>query len=224
MEPLLTSLFGSWKSPTPYKRVLTPYKKLEAVNQSFQTPDKANAVFLASFNIQMSDENPEYPALAIGNYILGGGFLNSRLASRIRGKEGLSYGVGAGFQPAPKHDNSTFVGNAILNPGNIQKVEKAFAEEMEKAFKEGFTKEEVEAAKKAWLQARQVMRTEDGPLAGTLSNNAAYDRTMTFNREVEAKVDSLTVEEVNAVFKKYMDPSQMSIFKAGDFEKAGIKP
>lgn len=222
--PLLQSLLGSYKSPTPYKRVLTPYKLIPPVNQSFLTPDKANAVFLAAFNVQISDDDPDYPALALGNYILGGGFLNSRLAARIRGKEGLSYGIGAGFTPSPKNDNGTFFGNAILNPGNINKVEKAFVEEMEKAFKEGFTKDEVDAAKKGWLQARQVMRTEDGMLAGTLANNALYDRTMTFNREVESKVDSLTMEQVNAVFQKYMDPKKLSIFKAGDFEKAGVKP
>jgi len=224
VAPLIESLFGSWKAASPFTRVLSPFKALEPVNQSFQTPDKANAVFLATFPIQISDDNADYPALALGTYILGGGFLNSRLAARIRGKEGLSYGVGAGFQPTPKHDNGAFIGNAILNPLNIQKVEKAFAEEMEKAFKEGFTKEEVDAAKKGWLQQRQVMRTEDQALAGTLATNAAYDRTLAFNREVESKVDSLTVEQVNEVFKKYMDLSRVSIFKAGDFEKAGIKP
>jgi zinc protease len=197
---------------------------VQPVNQSFQTPDKANAVFFASFPIQISDDHPDYPALVLGNYILGGGFLNSRLASRIRGKEGLSYGVGANFSAAPKQDNAMFMGNAILNPANIQKVEKAFQEELEKAFKDGFTLDEVNSAKKGWLQSRQVMRTEDSMLTGTLNNNAAYDRTMLYTREVESKVDALTPEKVNEVFKKYMDPSKLSIFKAGDFEKAGIKP
>jgi zinc protease len=216
--------FGSWKSATSYKRVQSPYRDVPAVNQSFQTPDKANAVFFATAPIQITDESPDYPALVLGNYMLGGGFLNSRLASRIRGKEGLSYGVGASFNVAPKNDNGGFFGNAILNPANIAKVEKAFLEEFEKAIKEGFTKEEVDAAKKGWLQQRQVMRTEDGMLTGTLTNNAAYDRTMAFQREIESKVDSLTVEKVNEVFKKYMDASKISIFKAGDFEKAGVKP
>lgn len=224
VAPLLTSLFGSWKAATPFSLIKTPYKPIEPVNQSFQTPDKANAVFFASFPIQISDEHPDYPALVLGNYMLGGGFLNSRLASRIRGKEGLSYGVGAGFSAPPKQDNAMFMGNAILNPANIQKVEKAFIEEMEKAFKEGFTREEVDAAKKGWLQSRQVMRTEDQSLTGTLAANSAYDRTMSYTREVESKVDSLTVEQVNEVFKKYMDPSKINIFKAGDFEKAGVKP
>lgn len=224
IAPMLESLLGSWKSAAPYTRIPNPYRTINPVNQSFQTPDKANAVFFAAFPMQITDENPDYPALLLGNYMLGGGFLNSRLANRIRQKEGLSYGVGSNFMASPKQDNSTFMGNAILNPANIGKVEKAFIEELDKAFKEGFTKEEVDSAKKGWLQSRQVMRTEDQMLTGTLVNAAPYGRTMAFARELESKVDSLTVEQVNEVFKKYMDPSKLSIFKAGDFEKAGVKP
>ena len=220
----LETLFGTWRSGVPFVRVSNAYRPREAVNLSFQTPDKANAVFFAAFPIQISDEHPDYPALVLGNYMMGGGFLNSRLATRIRQKDGLSYGVGAGFSVAPQVDNGMFMGNAILNPTNINKLEKAFVEEIARAFKDGFTKEEVDSAKKGWLQSRQVMRTDDQMLTGALVSNAAYGRTLGFTREVESKIDSLTMEEVNAVFKKYMNPSQLSVFKAGDFEKAGVKP
>ena len=46
-------------------------------------------------NLALRDDDPDYPALTLGNYMLGGGFLNSRLLARIRGKDGLSYGVGS---------------------------------------------------------------------------------------------------------------------------------
>ena len=65
-------------------------------NQSFATPDKANAFFVAGINLKLRDDHPDYPALLLGNYMLGGGFLNSRLATRMRQKDGLSYGVGSG--------------------------------------------------------------------------------------------------------------------------------
>jgi len=220
----IQKLFGDWKSPTPYVRVSSPYVDRPAVNQSFQTPDKANAVFFAAMPIEITDENPDYPAFVLGNFMMGGGFLNSRLADRIRQKEGLSYGVGSMFMVAPKENNGTFMGNAILNPANINKVEKAFLEELEKAVKEGFTREEVDSAKKGWLQQQQVRRSEDAPLASMLNGAAAYDRTMDFTRQLESQIDSLTPEKVNEVFKKYMNPAKLSIFKAGDFEKAGVKP
>ena len=69
-----------------------------ALHTSIEAPDKANAFFIAGLNLKLRDDDPDYPALVLGNYMLGGGFLNSRLAVRIRQKEGLWYGVGSQFQ------------------------------------------------------------------------------------------------------------------------------
>ena len=91
---LVTELLGSWKSPKPFTRLSDSYRDVAAVNRTFETPDKANAFFLAGINMNVRDDDPEYAALVLGNYMLGGGFLNSRLATRVRQKDGLSYGVG----------------------------------------------------------------------------------------------------------------------------------
>src|SRR5262249_34133938 len=95
IEKQVNELFGSWKSPRPYSRLVSAFQEIPPVSQSFETPDKANAVFLAGIRLNLRDDDPDYPALCLGNYMLGGGFLNSRLATRIRQKEGLSYGVGS---------------------------------------------------------------------------------------------------------------------------------
>src|SRR5260370_41874141 len=86
---LVTELFGNWKSPRVYQRVPQIYKPVTAAAKTFDTPDKTNAFFLAATNLPIRDDDAAYPALVLGNYILGGGFLNSRLATRIREKEGL---------------------------------------------------------------------------------------------------------------------------------------
>ncbi|MBM3734848.1 MAG: insulinase family protein [Acidobacteria bacterium] len=219
MKKLAGEVFGNWKSAARYTRILTPFKPIEAKSQKFETPDKANAALLAGFPIRITDEDPDYPALVIGSYIFGGGFLNSRLAARIRGKEGLSYGVGGSVQVRPKEDSSRFIAYAIAAPQNIEKVEAAMREELQKALESGFTEEEVSAAKKGWLQQQQVSRAQDGELAQTLGILTHLGRTMEFTRGVEARIDSLTAAEVNAAFKKHMGPGQWSVVKAGDFAK-----
>src|SRR5262249_55000906 len=95
IEKLAGELFGNWKSPKPYARIETDFTDIASVNKSIETPDKANAMFVAGQKLNLRDDDPDYPALLLGNYMLGGGFLNSRLAVRIRQKEGLSYGVGS---------------------------------------------------------------------------------------------------------------------------------
>ncbi|HYO84134.1 MAG TPA: pitrilysin family protein, partial [Bryobacteraceae bacterium] len=93
VQKVAVSTLGDWKSPAPHTRIPRDYHAVEAVSRSFETPDKANATILLGTNLKVSDEHPDHPALVLGNYLLGGGFLNSRLATRIRQKEGLSYGV-----------------------------------------------------------------------------------------------------------------------------------
>jgi zinc protease len=196
-------------------------------NLALETPDKANAVFAAGKTLQLNDDAPDYPALVLANYMLGGGFLNSRLATRIRQKDGLSYGVGSQFSAEPLDSSATFLGYAIYAPENRDKVEKAFNEEMVRAAKDGFTADEIAKAKAGWMESRKVGRAEDAMLAGSLAAQLFLGRSFSRQSIVEAKVNALTAEQLQAVVAKYLDPATMVVIKAGDFAKklpGPIKP
>lgn len=220
IQKLLEENFGSWKSSTPFKRIASPYMAVKAENKSFETPDKANAMFVAGLTMPLQDSDPDYPALIMANYMLGGGFLNSRLATRIRQKEGLSYGVGSQFSASSQDKNGSFLAYAIYAPQNAEKLEQAFKEEIEKVVKEGFTADELKAAKSGYIQSRQVNRAQDASLAGTLANNLYLNRTMQWDADFEKKIEALTPEAVKSAASKYIDYSKITIIKAGDFEKA----
>ena len=222
LENQLKQLFSGWKSASSYARVTTEFQAVPAVHQTFETPDKANATFVAIQPVKMSDSNPDYPALTLANYMLGGGFLNSRLATRIRVKDGLSYGVGSRLQVPTEETGATFMTYAIAAPQNTARVESDFVEEMNAALKTGFTEKEVSAAKSGWLQSRQVSRGQDNELVSKLASQAFWNRTMQWDAKLEASVSALTVDQINAALKKYVDLRQMSYFKAGDFSK--VKP
>jgi len=219
INKLAGDLFGNWKSPKPFARVPSVYKDVTALNQSFPTPDKANAFFVAGLNLKIRDDNPDYPALLLGNYMLGGGFLNSRLAARIRQKEGLSYGVGSGINISAFDEFGRFTANAIYAPQNVEKLEAAFKEEIARMLKDGFTAEEVGAAKSGYLQSRQVSRAQDNELAGRLNNYLFIGRTLQFDSELDAKLQALTPEQIIAAMRRHIDPAKITIIKAGDFGK-----
>ena len=48
------------------------YQKIEAADQKIETPDKQNAFFIAGEMVKMSDEDPDYPAMVMANYMFGG--------------------------------------------------------------------------------------------------------------------------------------------------------
>jgi zinc protease len=217
---LAQDLFGGWKSPRPFTRIPNLYRDVPPVHESFEAPDKANAFFIAGLNLNIRDDDPDYPALVLGNYMLGGGFLNSRLASRIRQKDGLSYGVGSQFQASALDKSGSFLAFAIYAPENAAKLEAAFREEIARALKDGFEAREVEEARSGWLQSRQVGRAQDAALARLLAQDLFLTRTLAWDADLEKKVQALTPAEIVAALRRHIDPTKITIMKAGDFAKA----
>lgn len=223
---VLDKYFRSWKNPSKYERITDPYVSVTPTDESINTPDKANAMFFAGLNLPIGDNHPDYPAMVIGNFMLGGGFLNSRLATRIRQKEGLSYGVGSWFYGSNQDESGSFGAYAIYAPENRDKVQEAFVDEINKVITAGFTQEELDAARSGWTQSQMVNRAQDRSLVNKLSNNLHLNRTLQWDKALEEKILKLSAADVNKVMAKYLDPAKMIYVKAGDFEKAFnmIKP
>jgi len=216
----LAELFGSFKSSAPYERIKFGFEKTPVANRTIETPDKQNAVFVAGERLNISDTDPNYPGLVFGNYMLGGGFLNSRLATRIRVKDGLSYGVGSRVSASSHEPDGEFMVSAIAAPQNIAKVESAFKEELARALKDGFSASEVDNDRVGWLQSQQVRRSDDSALAQMLAGHEEDSRTFKFTEEFENSVRKLTPDQVAAAMRALIDPARISIIKAGDFRKA----
>jgi zinc protease len=224
VKALIKSEFADWKSPKPFKRIEDKFKDGMGQVKSIETPDKANAFFLAYQPLKMSDSDPNFAAMELSNYMLGGGSgLSSRLMNRIRQKDGLSYGVGSQFVASPLDQSGAFIGYAIYAPENVAKLEAAFKEEIEKALKEGFTQKEIDEAKKSWLQSKQVTRSQDNALVGTINSNIYLGRNMKWSEDLENKVKNLTSEQITEALRKTVDLTKMSFIKAGDYEGAAKK-
>ena len=67
-----TELLGSWSVAAPYAPIATAYQRVAPVNLKVETPDKQNATFDAALAFAMSDADPDYPAMVLANYMLGG--------------------------------------------------------------------------------------------------------------------------------------------------------
>jgi zinc protease len=220
ISKLASELFGSWKSPRPFTRVGDTYRDVAPINKSLETPDKANALFAAGINLNVQDTDPDYAALVLGNYMLGGGFLNSRLATRVRQKDGLSYGISSQFQASSLDRTGIFAITAIYAPQNAERLETAVKEELTRALADGFTEDEVKAAKAGWLQSNQVTRAQDPSLANRLNTVSYINRTLSWDAELESIIASLTPAEIKAALVKHIAMAKISFVKAGDFAKA----
>jgi zinc protease len=196
------------------------YVQVDSSTQTIETPDKANAAFFAGQLVALRDDDPDYAAMVLANFMIGGGFLNSRLPMRLRQKEGISYFAGSQLQVQSLDRYGVFMGIAIYAPQNVERLESGYMEEMARVVAEGFTQEEVDAAKSGYLQARSQGRANDGELVGTLVSRRFAGRTLTsYDANFERQVEALTPAAVNAAAKKFIDPKRTVRVKAGDFAK-----
>jgi len=219
IREVIEEAFGDWESPYPATRISTEYYDAPAEVLEIETPDKANAFLFAQQNLALRDDHEDYPALTLAGYMMGGGF-NSRLMERIREQDGLSYDVGGGISGHPIDENGSFFAYAIQAPENVERVEAALREEIQRVLDAGFTEDDLALAKLGYLQSRELARAQDGSLVSMLTQGLYFDRTLLWEAEFEERIQDLTVEGVNAAVRRHLDLNKMTFVKAGDFSGA----
>ena len=219
VEKAAAELLGSWKSATPYERIVNNYTDVQSIDSKIETPDKENAQFSAGIRLRMRDADPDYPAMVMANYMFGGG-ITSRLPDRVRNREGLSYSVNSNFTAPVDGDAAVFSASAIANPGNIPKVEASFKDELARTLRDGFTAAELAAAKKSLHDSRTGARSSDAGILNLLGVREQYGRTLAWDEQLDAKLDALTLEQINTAFRRHINAREISIVKGGDFKAA----
>lgn len=220
----ISAMLKGWKSSQPYERIVRKGDvEIKADTIKIETPDKANAFYFSGTMIPMRDDDPDYPALVLGNYILGAGALSSRLGDRIRQREGLSYGVGSSFGASSLDKRATLTMYAIYNPANLEKLTTGIREELDKILETGVTQKELDEARKGYLQRQEVSRTEDSNLSQILESTLLANRTMEYFTAQEESIQALTPEKVREVLRKRIDPAKILTVVAGDWAAVAKK-
>ena len=223
--PVLKSAFAGWQAAKPYARIANPITtEVAGTSQKINTPDKANATYVAGLIFPLQDDAPDYPALLMGTHIFGGGSLSSRLANRVRQQEGLSYSVGSGLSVSSQDLRANLSISAIVNPQNLGKLENCVREELDRLLRDGVTADELDKARQGFLQTQQMGRSSDPALVSSLGGLRFLGRTMAWDAALEKQIEALTPEQVNAALRKHLDPKKLVVVAAGDFEaKMGTK-
>lgn len=218
--------YADFKSDKPYTEISDKFQNSKPANEKILTPDKKNAFTLGILTFEGSQYDEDYAALQVAGEIFGGGFLNSRIAGRLRQKDGVSYAAGGnvGVDSNKDDKNSSMYIYAIYAPENEAKVQQGFKEEIARYISEGITEDELNNAVNGWVQEQNVSRAKDNELAGVINTNLYLDRDMMFQKNVENQVQKLTVADVNEVIKKYFkNYYNWTVVNGGDFDNFEVK-
>ncbi|MBU8883166.1 insulinase family protein [Kaistella sp. DKR-2] len=216
----LEKTFGKFTAKSKYTEVKPTYFETKKTDKNFITPDKENAVAFGTGKFKMDQKSSDYAALVLANEILGsGGFLSARLPMRLREKEGISYGVGSYLSIPITNDVASWNYYAFLNPTKRDAVEAAWKEEVAKALKDGFTADELVSNKKSYANIQQTSLGMDNTLISLVNKKLQYGVSLDEYDALNAKIQALKLDEVNAALKKYVSLDKVTSVYAGDFNK-----
>ncbi len=212
---LIAGLDG-WQEAPAFERVPDPYHEIGPDVFEIDTPDKANAFFVAGMPIEVQDTDPDFAALMVANRLLGQSE-TSRLWMRVREEEGLSYNVRSQLSLSSYEPSGTWTVYAIYAPENRDALVTAIEEEIERVLADGFSEDEVASEVRALLQQRRLSRAQDGALASAWLDYLGLDRTFVWSAEIDDKLQALDAEQVNAALRRVFKPGQLTEVFAGDW-------
>ncbi|MGB3288732.1 MAG: pitrilysin family protein [Burkholderiaceae bacterium] len=220
VKAALTEGLKDWRKAPAYTRVADPYRDVPAKTFTIDTPDKANAFYLSKLPMKLQDTDPDYTALYLANYLLGSSE-TSRLWSRVRVQDGLSYDVRSQLDASSYEPSGDWTIYAIHAPQNSQRLRQAIDEELKRVLKDGFTDEEVREGVAAMLNFRKLARSRDGTLAAAWINYMQLDRSFDWSAKIDKELAALTADQVNTALRKRLDPAKFSTAIAADESKQG---
>jgi zinc protease len=207
-ERLLNQLLSglSRQSACPAQPVVpevTPLKEAKALQIPFESAQAH--VFIGQPGI--ARQNPDFFALTLGNYVLGGGGFVSRLTNEVREKRGLSYSVYSYFSPT-QHAGAFSVGLQTRPDQAAQAVQVA-TDVLSDFVRNGPTEQEVQAAKDFMIGGFALRLDSNRKLLDNLSNIAWFDLPLDYLDTWSAEIDKITATQIQQAFARNLQPERM---------------
>jgi predicted Zn-dependent peptidase len=176
-------------------------------------------------HVGIMQDDPDFAAVDLMNYILGGGSFSSRITKIVRSDNGLSYSQGSGFRGGTLYPG-TFVASCQTKNSTVVFAAQLMLNEIEKIRSEPVPQEDLEFARTARINAfpAQFAGGRGGSATfGTLQNFASLEfdgRPMDYYDTYVRRYEAVTVEDIQRVAQKYLQPENMIIMVAGNIAES----
>ena len=214
----LIPLLQKWPmSEIPKLPFITQFEKEQKTVKINRPITQANVVL---GHAGVSRENPDFYAITVMNYILGGGGFASRLMEEIRNKRGLAYSVASFFDPG-KHPGSFQIVLQTKNASAREAISLSL-QQMERIQRELVSEKELEGAKKYLIGSFPMRLDTQAKLANFLIQVEYYGLGLDYPERYPSLIQSVTREEVLRVAKKYLHPKNMIQVVVANLKEAGM--
>jgi zinc protease len=217
---LLREHFAGWK---PAERQDPPHAAPPAISAlTVKKMDKnITQANIALGQVGISRENPDFYAVLVMNYILGGGGFSSRLMDDIRDNRGLAYDVHSSF--AAQKEPGAFRVWTQTKSGSANEAIAEIFKQLKRIRTEPVSDKELADAK-AYLTGSFPLRMDtSAKIAVMLTNIEIYGLGLDYPQRYAVLIDAVTKDDILRVAKKYIDPDRMVMVVLGNQEKIKLK-
>ncbi|MDD8030389.1 MAG: pitrilysin family protein [Acidobacteriota bacterium] len=178
---------------------------------------KINQGYVSVGHLGIEDTNPDYFAVQVMNFILGGGSFTSRITSKVRSDEGLAYNTGSRFTYRWGFPG-TFSGYVQTKSETVGYAISLILKEFERIRKEPVSEAEMETAINYYLESfADFFQSPIGTMVN-FANLELQGKPMNYYATYRDKIRAVTKEKVMEVANKYIQPDKMVIMIVGDWE------
>ncbi|HKX82755.1 MAG TPA: pitrilysin family protein [Pyrinomonadaceae bacterium] len=220
LKAQLEKAFGGWKGgDVSAKDLGTPRSLDKAGIYLVDRPNSAQSVVSVG-QVGVDRMNPDYYPIIVMNTILGGGF-TSRINMNLREDKGYTYGARSGF--SFRRGAGPFSAGGDIQTAVTKEAIVEFMKELND-IRGGrpVTQKELDYNKQSLIRRYPSGFETVGAISNQLANLVTYGLADSYFNEYIAKVNAVTIEDVDRVAKKYLDPSKMAIVIVGD--RKAIEP
>lgn len=198
------------KTKIPYERVkdIAAPLTVDTTPINVAMPEKPNAVISGSTLLRITDESPDFPALRIAVKLLGGD-ADSRIWKRLREREGLAYSAGVHLAGSHFEPRSRVSIQASAASDKADGAMNSLKDELANALKDGFSEQEVDRAKAAWMQERKTTLRDEKSFASNLAEGLYSGRDYAWLAKYDEKITRLSAQEVTLALRKYLADAPM---------------
>jgi zinc protease len=153
--------------------------------------------------VPISFKSDDFPALQLAVYVLGGNS-SSLIWQQLRETEGLAYSSGMKVAASSFDDRSTIQLYATSSSSNADKVLGSLKSILSEVLKNGFSAEQVEKAKSAWMQKRKSTLGDESEFVTTLVDSLFDGRDFEAIAAFDEKIKSVNHSQATAAIRKYV--------------------
>jgi zinc protease len=157
---------------------------------------------------------PDYDAVMMMNYVLGGASLSSRLMENLRDAQGLVYGVYSMLHPGV--GAGPFQIRAGTNPANAERCVASILTEVRRLHEGGPTEDEMEAAKGYLTGVFPVRLEANSGVAAQVLSMELYGLGEDYLDRYESLIQSVTRKAVTEAARRLLTPEAYVLVLAGD--------